>query len=94
MTSVEKVYPPSFETCTTTFSGLTEAEGGLRQIMRVADTKLGFTRLPLLPHLQKVCADTNENDPVRLFPMIVTGVPPDEGPRPGSMFAILHGANR
>jgi len=94
MTSVENVYPPSFVTCTTTFPGLTKAEAGLRQMMRVADTKLGFTRLPLLPHLQNVCADTKVKDPVRLLPIIVTGVPPEEGPRPGSICAIRHGANR
>lgn len=75
-----------------TFSGLTEAEGGLSQMIRVADTKLGFTKSPE-PHLQNVCADTCVNVPVKLLPIKVTGVPPEGGPLPGTIFAILHGAN-
>lgn len=60
--------------------------------MRVADTCVGFTSCPPLPHLQNVCDDTNVKVPVRLLPMTVTGVSPDDGPPPGSIFDILHGA--
>ena len=73
-----------------TFSGLTEDEGGLSQMIRVVDTKLGFTKSPE-PHLQNVCAETCVNVPVKLLPITVTGVPPEGGPLPGSIFAILHG---
>ena len=93
MTSVEKVYPPSLVTCNVTLSGLTEPLAGLTQMMRVADTKLGFTRSPSAPHLQNVWADANVKVPVKLLPIIVTDVPPEDGPPPGSIVDILQGVD-
>ena len=91
MTSVEKVYPPSLVTKSVTFSGLLVLEGGLKQIIRVADKKPGFTRSPVCPHLQKVWEAAKVCAPVRLVPMTVTFVPPDDGPLPGSILVIVQG---
>ncbi|MGB1599799.1 MAG: hypothetical protein ACPIOQ_44025, partial [Promethearchaeia archaeon] len=63
-------------------------------MMRVPETKLGFTNAPVGPHLQNVCPDdTCENDPVKLLPIMVTSVPPDGGPPAGSIRVTRHGAD-
>ena len=62
-------------------------------MMRVAETKLGFTRSPAAPHLQYVCEDTKVKVEVKLLPVMVTAVPPVGGPPPGSIFVTLQGAN-
>ena len=63
------------------------------QMMRVADRNVGFNSSSVCENLQNVCDDTNVKVDVKLAPIIVSGVPPDGGPRPGSILNILHGAD-